>query len=260
MAVRQLTCPTCGAQFLGHHLRVYCSRKCQPCEIAKVRKRVQSYTYDCAVCGRTYSPTKKEHSTTCSRECGAEWTGLKAAAKANGLRVVASIARAPCKGCGRMFGKAGREAYCSADCRKEAQRVSTLPDAATCKGCGATYQPHSSGGMPSRYCGEECRASAYRAHARSAKIRRKARLRGAVTVERVDPLRVFARDGWRCCECGRSTPSRLRGSTDARAPELDHIVPLAGGGEHSYRNTRCLCRACNGRKADGPGGQLLLFG
>lgn len=78
------------------------------------------------------------------------------------------------------------------------------------------------------------------------------------TVERVDPIKVFDRDGWRCHMCRRHTPRRLRGSFDPRAPELEHIVPLSKGGEHSYRNTACSCRECNLRKGDKVFGQLHL--
>lgn len=81
----------------------------------------------------------------------------------------------------------------------------------------------------------------------------------AAHVEAVNPTVVFERDGWRCRNCRCKTPQALRGTYKSNAPELDHIVPLARGGEHSYRNTQLLCRKCNGEKADGPGGQLRLI-
>ena len=59
---------------------------------------------------------------------------------------------------------------------------------------------------------------------------------------------VLARDGWRCKLCGKRTPKRLRGTTHPDAPEIDHIIPLALGGAHSYANTQCSCRDCNGKK------------
>lgn len=80
-------------------------------------------------------------------------------------------------------------------------------------------------------------------------------------VERVDPIKVFERDGWRCQMCRRPTPKKLKGKPKANAPELDHIIPLARGGEHSYRNTQLLCRACNSAKSDKDvGQQMRLFG
>ncbi|MHB8123996.1 MAG: HNH endonuclease [Desulfuromonadaceae bacterium] len=80
------------------------------------------------------------------------------------------------------------------------------------------------------------------------------------TVEAVNPIRVFERDRWKCQLCKRATPRKLRGTLDDRAPELDHIKPISKGGEHSYRNTQCACRACNLAKSDRPMGQMLLIG
>lgn len=92
---------------------------------------------------------------------------------------------------------------------------------------------------------------------RAERLRRKALHRGA-SVERFDPLEILARDGWCCHICGGNTPKRLRGTYDDRAPELDHIIPLAKGGQHTRLNTACACRKCNLAKADKPLGQLRL--
>lgn len=137
--------------------------------------------------------------------------------------------------------------------------ASILPVSQCCKRCGVVYRPTSSGGRPSVYCGEECRRAVQQQHKRAARLRRKAATR-AVTVETVDPIKVFERDGWRCRLCGSKAPKAKRGTYEADAPELDHIIPLSRGGEHSYRNTQCACRRCNLEKSDRPLGQLLLIG
>lgn len=94
---------------------------------------------------------------------------------------------------------------------------------------------------------------------RADKARRKAMRRGKCDgAERFDPLEVLARDGWRCHICGVGTPKRLRGTFHDRAPELDHIVPLAVGGKHTRQNTACACRKCNIEKGSEPRGQLRL--
>ena len=70
----------------------------------------------------------------------------------------------------------------------------------------------------------------------------------AAEKDRVDPFVVFEQAGWHCCYCKVPTPKELRGTRKKTAPELDHIVPLSRGGEHSYANVQLLCRACNGDK------------
>ncbi len=70
-----------------------------------------------------------------------------------------------------------------------------------------------------------------------------------VAYESVNPYTVFERDGWTCRHCEYVTPEWLRG-LGAEGPTLDHILPLAKGGAHSYANTQCLCSACNSKKSD----------
>lgn len=101
------------------------------------------------------------------------------------------------------------------------------------------------------------RSPASRASRARSKATRRMRMRAA-RIERFDPFDIFERDKWRCHMCGCSTPKRLRGTFEPNAPELDHVIPLAAGGEHSRRNTACSCRKCNIEKADKPIGQLSL--
>jgi 5-methylcytosine-specific restriction endonuclease McrA len=32
------------------------------------------------------------------------------------------------------------------------------------------------------------------------------------------------------------------------SPELDHIIPLAKGGDHTKSNVQCVCASCNRKK------------
>lgn len=53
---------------------------------------------------------------------------------------------------------------------------------------------------------------------------------------------IYARDGYRCCNCGDS-------SRYARL-EIDHIIPIAKGGKTTYDNLQTLCHRCNVEKGD----------
>jgi 5-methylcytosine-specific restriction endonuclease McrA len=129
----------------------------------------------------------------------------------------------------------------------------------TCGYCGSVYCPVIGKVSPYTFC-HPCslirnairlrtKASAYKARKRNAKI------------EPVDPIQVFDRDRWKCKCCGIKTKLADRGTYKPKAPELDHIIPLSVGGEHSYRNTQLLCRACNLKKRnDHANDQLLMFG
>lgn len=75
---------------------------------------------------------------------------------------------------------------------------------------------------------------------------RRAREKNAF-VEVVDPLVVFERDNWICQLCGYPV-SKLRGRETIDVASLDHIIPLAKGGKHSYANTQLAHFTCNSRK------------
>jgi len=139
--------------------------------------------------------------------------------------------------------------------------------ARACHQCEAAFSALD--GRAMKYCGSECTREAAKEQKRAARIAGKA-IKRAATIEAVSPLRVFRRDGWACYLCGIHTPEALRGTYEPNAPELEHVTPLSRGGEHSYANTRCACRACNLIKGDrtleevggayqGPGGGVLVF-
>jgi len=96
-----------------------------------------------------------------------------------------------------------------------------------------------------------------RAHRRCHKKRAE---RLGVYYEPVDPIKVFIRDGFRCQLCGKKLIREDRGTRKDIAPELDHIITWAEGGEHSYKNTQCACRKCNRIKRVNSKGQLRIFG
>jgi hypothetical protein len=122
----------------------------------------------------------------------------------------------------------------------------------SCANCGKVigkdYKPK--GGKPSQYCSDACNGAVQGA-------KRRARMRSLPT-ENISPLKVLARDGWRCQLCGIRTPKGLRGTRAPNAPEMDHIIPLAAGGSHTWDNVQCACKRCNNKKHAKPLGQLRI--
>jgi len=99
-----------------------------------------------------------------------------------------------------------------------------------------------------------------RASTRKANHVRRARLKHA-TIEDFNPSEVFKRDGYVCQLCGCKTSLRYKSQYHPKRTELDHIIPISLGGEHSLRNTQCACHRCNIEKNNtGTGDQLRLFG
>lgn len=63
------------------------------------------------------------------------------------------------------------------------------------------------------------------------------------------PLVVLEMDDGICGICGEDVdPERF---------DIDHVIPLSKGGEHSYANVQVAHRSCNSRKAASMPGELV---
>lgn len=242
-----ITCGECGSTFVGAGNAKYCGAECRkavrlretrewtartdyhakhrakPEVAAKRREREQTH-------GRDYRQGAKVPATCVV--CGSEWM-------------------ADCRAKSRPV------SYCSHTCRavglhggRRTPVPATHPSRSTlipashpvrrseCARCACAFGRQWPGQI---YCTQRC---ARRAHA----ARRDIRKRGQ-WVEHVAPIAVYDRDGWTCKLCGDPL------DPDAEVPEwyaptVDHVVPLAHGGEHSMANVQAAHFICNSRKGD----------
>ena len=164
----------------------------------------------------------------------------------------ASLPNQHCIRCGGLY-PARRPGYCSDECRRAtAREKQRVRDAAKktlrlriCHQCGCEFTPQY-GDKRRRFCSQACQKVCER---RIRRVTTRAR-RFTATVESIDPLDIFARDDWRCRLCGIDTPRSLLGTHSDAAPEMDHVIPLSQGGEHSAANVQCLCHRCNRAKGN----------
>lgn len=155
-------------------------------------------------------------------------------------------------GCGQSFvPRAAHSRFCSRKCQTKINnrdKQAARRDSAErpCNYCGAQFAPDY-GSLRRTYCTKACRDEAKR-KVRSGSSHRRRAVKNGGRYEPVSKRKVFERDGWRCYLCGCDTPLTKSGTQDDAAPELDHVIPLAAGGDHTYENTRCACRRCNRAK------------
>lgn len=71
----------------------------------------------------------------------------------------------------------------------------------------------------------------------------------AATVESFAPREVYERDGWVCQLC-RLPIDPCIAWPGSMSPSVDHVVPLAKGGQHSMANAQAAHLGCNSRKRD----------
>ena len=247
-------CGTLALQRTGRgrrFTRCACCRSSEPTgsNALRIANAACNQTHVCKGCGASFKPKRAGRTQFCSRACA--FTFKKAAPKPPVHRMCSCGASVDTR---RRFCGACREASRLAmlERGREAYRLSR--GEVTCQDCRV---PIANDGSYQRRC-EPCRSARASAARRAGRMVRKHRERTA-TVERFDPLEVLERDGWRCHICRRRTPKAKRGSHASNAPELDHVVPLAKGGEHSRANTACACRRCNLAKSDRIIGQPNLL-
>ncbi|MFQ5705539.1 MAG: HNH endonuclease [Gemmatimonadales bacterium] len=112
--------------------------------------------------------------------------------------------------------------------------------------------------VPATFC-QECTGKRRKQQLLHKNHVRRARLRSA-RVQRFDPIEIYRRDGWRCGLCGERVSRRLQ-APHPRSASLDHIRPLADGGDHVRENVHLAHRECNEKKSIGAmNEQLLLVG
>lgn len=206
--------------------------------------------FSCPVCDSEFY-AKHRVQRYCGHACAVESLRRRAAPARQARHILRQEIRTYARWARRARTRRKREAERLA--RMEATvRRQALIEPRPCRECGTMFKPKSDRGT---LCSNECRRKEDK---RRVRLKRKAKLK-AVWVESVNPTLVFQRDRWICQLCGCKTFRNQRGSCNPRAPELDHIIPLSKGGEHSYLNTQCACRMCNADKSDTELGQLRMF-
>lgn len=140
--------------------------------------------------------------------------------------------------------KAEREAKKAEEERQKAERKERRRHA--CPVCGTeTTRP--------KYCSDSCKRKATN---KQREIKRRKKIQDALVDNDITVKGLFKRDGGTCYLCGK--PCRLddyiikNGTTICGDwyPSIDHVIPLAHGGEHSWKNVRLAHRICNSLKSD----------
>lgn len=206
-----------------------------------------------------------------ARECKRAFCGKSADVRA-GLRVARFFhawdaqrykqqkrkRRPPCQNCGKEI-NVGSSRFCSYAC------VKNWRGTRHCDVCGADV-PNSNSFSKCRCqtCKERLRKEANRKEKNRCgrNHRQRARHHG-VSYMPVPVKAVYERDGYRCQICRRrclklAMFSKADGRIHPRSPTIDHIVPMACGGNHEPSNLQTACHACNSAKGARAAGQLRM--
>lgn len=217
------TCIRCGRHWLASHIRVRnFEGNCWDCRQLQNAER------------RTQRASRTEHWPTCR------------------------VYFRTCSECARVFTSTIWRRTCSEECRRDrelkldrANRGKGLWTAGTCRYCGTGI-----GGR--RQACDDCKRKNQAVARRRLKRRRAARKRG-VAHECYSLAEIALRDSERCGLCGRKVDMR-KAVPHPKSPTIDHILPLAAGGDDTRANVQLAHFECNWRKSDGGQQQLRVVG
>lgn len=232
------TCLNCGRFFnivRPSCPNKFCSRKCA----GEYRKK-NCKIYICKYCGKEYGGKEALHRDVryCSSVC---YTADN----------VDKSIKDTCPICGKEFEVISGTKYCSDECRKEAAAIRSWHHAYKkqiykryCTECGRIFITNKSEKI---FCGSACaRRQAMRG--RNA-IRRGSSNKLDMVIEKVSYSEIYERDEGRCHICGEKVHEEYN-RHDRLSGTLDHVIPLARGGDHTYDNIKLAHMVCNSIKAD----------
>lgn len=104
-----------------------------------------------------------------------------------------------------------------------------------------------------KYCSDDC---CKKANNSTKDARRRKKIQNAMVDKDITVMGLFKRDAGICYLCGERCNTEdyvMRGKNFIAGdwyPSIDHVVPLAKGGEHSWNNVRLAHRRCNSLKSD----------
>jgi len=232
-------CEQCGAPYtpIQCHQR-YCSPSC-----ARRHRYLHGRRKECQCrrCKKMFVPKMADRTKFCGRACSdAHRKELAVARKLVQGMVIQPVRNKLCVECGKAFSPSNvRELYCSDACRKAVsskkalafyyRRVPRITEA-MCSTCGKPFVPSN---RKAKLC-DDCVDLPNKIRCRKFGMTRE---------------ELFRRDNFRCGICGQMTnPNTVVPHPDA--PTIDHIIPLARGGEHTPDNMQCAHFRCNCMKSD----------
>lgn len=252
------TCEVCGKdrrRFKNGNLK-----KC--CRVNEyVPKTIDA---DCTQCGSRFRKLSDSPKKVCSSACG-----YKASREVQRQRGIQKREFRACAHCNSLFlGNSSTQVFCGPGCaarsRAEKEKPRRLKKRErVCNGCGLVFH-HIEPNRKGIFCSRECSlankskwatavpmspdSSAPIVIKSDCKKTRRERL-ALQKVDKVDKKRVFERDYYKCQIClGPCKREWILG--DPASPTLDHVIPLAKGGAHSYANCRTAHAICNSMKSD----------
>lgn len=233
-------CKRCGKGPLGRNQKEYCGRKCAGSDAREFKR------------GFMGQPAELRRATAFASWFVDYWEPQRP------RRRKLYKTRPPCQKCGKEI-NSGSSRFCSYWCFKNWRGIRQ------CDVCGVDV-PNSNSFSKCRCdtCKERLRKESNRkGKNRCGRNHRQRARHHGVSYTPVPVKAVYERDGYRCQICMRrclksAMFSKIDGRIHPLSPTIDHIVPMACGGNHEPGNLQTACHACNSAKGARAAGQLRM--
>lgn len=263
-------CPSCKKEFEPHFKnQVSCSIECG--HKSRTEKQTTSTKERiCKNCGKHFY-AKEDRKTYCSRECAFKdyknWQNPLEKQKWPQCKLNYN----ECQICGKEFITNHPNNYCS-KCRKEGYREASRQWSRikyyrnnklverNCPECGKLFKIFETN-KTRKYCSLKCGEKVARRNGKATNRARGRRLNRIYETEkeRIKLNEIYLRDGGKCQLCHKKVYLKYK-FPHRQCAVLDHIKPLAKGGEHRKRNIQLAHNICNAYKCAELGFQMRLFG
>lgn len=221
----------------------------------------------CLYCGKTFRRnrgTARDAGKYCSRECAFNAIKQKAEERKQAEKEEkAKRYKAICRECGKEFiAYSCKNVFCSQKCAYEHNKEMIRERNAKerpfrfvsrkikCGWCGKEFETRYK--KSKVFCSEECKQASLKQHEKE----HNRRLRGKIVDKGISIDKLIKRDNGICKLCGKPIDKNDYYFVDGffacgkSYPTIDHVVPLAIGGLHSWDNVQLAHQYCNSMKGD----------
>lgn len=236
-------CKNCGEEFFkkpqSNCKNLFCTPKCS------FEYRRKSNIKYCLTCN---SELKDRNRKYCSEEC----------------KIKHKTKEYICHHCNNKFNSTREKKYCSKECQLEAGRINMrkrlknkfISEIKECKYCGKHFATEYK--KSKTYCSDECKRkmnnllSKLHDGKRAERIQRNGEIHNDITLKK-----LYKKHNGLCSICGEkcdyedySISKEGYFIANSNYPSIDHIIPIAKGGTHTWNNVQLAHRICNSIKND----------
>ncbi len=244
---RTNTCEYCGVVYVNTREHAnegnrFCTRECwfawwkeegkknkRKRKHEKEKGKAEKYTRTCEVCGKTYIDSR---ALTCSEECQRKRYNEKQKQS-------------------ETYG------WTEEKNQKNRERKGIVLHVAECEECGKEFEYYATKENKGyrKYCNKKCTDVMLK---RTARAIRRLRI-NTNTKDRISLVKLINYSRGVCSICGCKVVKTKKSEYKPNGATVDHIIPLAKGGTHTWDNVQLACRDCNSHKSDKMPQQMPLF-